>query len=210
MQIILIYNSAGCWPGYFGFRCDFNCRYPNFGKYCQERCDCLKNECDNVLGCRENMKEKSFHLIKKARSKQAPSVSIASVSSVLSLILVMRAVFWFYKFRIRTWFNKRREDGLVHRNKAPPQSKPINCIETENQDRASFCYFSNIHVKRQNQNSDINIRNAVCQLDVSNLYEAVEYPTSGADDSFSAPYPKPSFIFVYSKDDNELLIPIDQ
>ncbi|XP_062570265.1 multiple epidermal growth factor-like domains protein 11, partial [Saccostrea cucullata] len=46
-----IYFISGCDVGYFGLRCELQCRYPNYGSECQSECKCNKLYCDHVSGC---------------------------------------------------------------------------------------------------------------------------------------------------------------
>ena len=41
-----------CKPGYAGPNCSFNCPYPLYGDGCQGECECSKDECDYVTGCK--------------------------------------------------------------------------------------------------------------------------------------------------------------
>ncbi|XP_062613790.1 uncharacterized protein LOC134275524 [Saccostrea cucullata] len=40
-----------CPPGYFGRNCLHRCRYPGYGKFCQNVCFCNKEYCDYRSGC---------------------------------------------------------------------------------------------------------------------------------------------------------------
>ncbi|XP_062571067.1 uncharacterized protein LOC134233089 isoform X1 [Saccostrea cucullata] len=40
-----------CHPGYIGVNCSMACRYPGYGKYCQEQCNCSQELCDISTGC---------------------------------------------------------------------------------------------------------------------------------------------------------------
>ncbi|XP_062570040.1 uncharacterized protein LOC134232095 [Saccostrea cucullata] len=40
-----------CPPGYIGVNCSMACRYPGYGKYCQEQCNCSQELCDISIGC---------------------------------------------------------------------------------------------------------------------------------------------------------------
>ncbi|XP_078315080.1 uncharacterized protein LOC111102519 [Crassostrea virginica] len=40
-----------CAPGFYGPTCIFACRYPNYGGGCQSECHCLKEHCNNIIGC---------------------------------------------------------------------------------------------------------------------------------------------------------------
>ncbi|XP_062613665.1 uncharacterized protein LOC134275398 [Saccostrea cucullata] len=39
--------------GYFSDRCVHRCVFPNYGKYCQQVCQCKQSDCDHVTGCRQ-------------------------------------------------------------------------------------------------------------------------------------------------------------
>ncbi|XP_078314236.1 uncharacterized protein LOC111103454 [Crassostrea virginica] len=41
-----------CEDGYFGFNCRDRCPAPYFGKGCALQCDCSKEQCHHVYGCR--------------------------------------------------------------------------------------------------------------------------------------------------------------
>ncbi|XP_061196767.1 cell death abnormality protein 1-like [Saccostrea echinata] len=40
--------------GFFGPNCSSPCRYPNYGKNCQEKCKCAQEFCDIADGCRNS------------------------------------------------------------------------------------------------------------------------------------------------------------
>nr|XP_034334930.1 platelet endothelial aggregation receptor 1 isoform X4 [Crassostrea gigas] len=42
-----------CYPGYLGWNCSEQCRYPNYGRFCQELCKCEEKFCDIATGCVE-------------------------------------------------------------------------------------------------------------------------------------------------------------
>lgn len=44
-------RNKGCLPGYVGENCSEPCRYPNYGKYCQKKCECTEQFCDIATGC---------------------------------------------------------------------------------------------------------------------------------------------------------------
>lgn len=41
-----------CDVGYYGQNCNFPCRYPNYGKLCQNKCECNKSKCNHIYGCK--------------------------------------------------------------------------------------------------------------------------------------------------------------
>ena len=47
----LIY-LVDCPAGFYGPRCNATCSFPNFGQYCQGLCNCLKDRCDYIYGCK--------------------------------------------------------------------------------------------------------------------------------------------------------------
>ena len=44
--------TVECKPGYAGPNCSFNCPHPTYGDGCQGTCECSKDECDSVTGCK--------------------------------------------------------------------------------------------------------------------------------------------------------------
>ncbi|XP_061195998.1 cell death abnormality protein 1-like [Saccostrea echinata] len=46
-------KCAECNTGYFGQNCRRPCRYPNYGKGCQMRCNCEKENCSSKTGCED-------------------------------------------------------------------------------------------------------------------------------------------------------------
>lgn len=42
-----------CDVGYYGRNCISSCRYPNYGKLCQNMCDCTESKCNHVYGCKK-------------------------------------------------------------------------------------------------------------------------------------------------------------
>ena len=43
--------SIECEAGFYGPNCIIPCRYPNYGRECQEKCHCKENACNFVTGC---------------------------------------------------------------------------------------------------------------------------------------------------------------
>ncbi|XP_052707710.1 uncharacterized protein LOC128182969 isoform X2 [Crassostrea angulata] len=42
-----------CQDGYYGINCSRQCRYPNYGKHCQQDCShCNREMCNSTVGCR--------------------------------------------------------------------------------------------------------------------------------------------------------------
>lgn len=41
-----------CLLGYTGRECSFQCQYPSYGQDCYNTCDCLKESCDFMFGCK--------------------------------------------------------------------------------------------------------------------------------------------------------------
>lgn len=48
---ILYSLILGCIPGYSGINCTSLCPYPQYGVYCQRKCNCSKDMCDVSTGC---------------------------------------------------------------------------------------------------------------------------------------------------------------
>ncbi|XP_062604842.1 uncharacterized protein LOC134266637, partial [Saccostrea cucullata] len=44
----------GCEIGFFGLHCESACRYPSYGKRCQQQCNCTQEFCDFASGCRNS------------------------------------------------------------------------------------------------------------------------------------------------------------
>ena len=49
LQISILISE--CSPGYLGPNCSEICPYPNYGRECQEMCECEENRCDITTGC---------------------------------------------------------------------------------------------------------------------------------------------------------------
>ena len=45
---------ADCALGYQGPKCTMPCRYPNYGRGCQQKCDCGSKNCNPLSGCFES------------------------------------------------------------------------------------------------------------------------------------------------------------
>ena len=56
LTILKVFNyimfTVECKPGYAGPNCSFNCPHPTYGDGCQGICECSKDECDSVTGCK--------------------------------------------------------------------------------------------------------------------------------------------------------------
>nr|XP_022295537.1 uncharacterized protein LOC111105500 [Crassostrea virginica] len=48
-------NCTGCGTGYHGPNCFLACRYPNYGRECQEECYCKEKNCNHITGCFYNV-----------------------------------------------------------------------------------------------------------------------------------------------------------
>ncbi|XP_078325726.1 uncharacterized protein LOC111105237 isoform X3 [Crassostrea virginica] len=82
---------SGCPLGYQGLDCNTSCRYPNFGWYCQEECDCDTLSCNFKTGCQGttldnnlNPTSSSTHDISVTYRKQS-QVFFTTISSKLNL-----------------------------------------------------------------------------------------------------------------------------
>lgn len=40
-----------CLKGYMGNKCELPCRYPGYGKLCQQSCNCEEKNCNHITGC---------------------------------------------------------------------------------------------------------------------------------------------------------------
>lgn len=48
----VINKCIECEAGFYGINCSTPCRYPNYGKDCQQECsDCGQEKCNSTLGC---------------------------------------------------------------------------------------------------------------------------------------------------------------
>lgn len=47
------FHCKECYPGHLGWNCSEQCRYPNYGRFCQELCKCEEKFCDIATGCIE-------------------------------------------------------------------------------------------------------------------------------------------------------------
>lgn len=45
---------VGCQIGYYGVNCTAACMHPSFGERCQGMCNCTKNICNHITGCKGN------------------------------------------------------------------------------------------------------------------------------------------------------------
>nr|XP_022295111.1 uncharacterized protein LOC111105237 isoform X1 [Crassostrea virginica] len=82
---------SGCPLGYHGQDCKSACRYPNFGWYCQDKCNCDKRLCNFKTGCQGTTKynnlnptSSSTHGLNVTYRKQS-QVFFTTISSKLNL-----------------------------------------------------------------------------------------------------------------------------
>ncbi|XP_052708015.1 uncharacterized protein LOC128183159 [Crassostrea angulata] len=47
-------KSDNCATGFYGPKCEFSCRHPNYGELCQLKCECKEQYCNHITGCRED------------------------------------------------------------------------------------------------------------------------------------------------------------
>ncbi|XP_078313937.1 uncharacterized protein LOC144619539 isoform X2 [Crassostrea virginica] len=86
-------SCTGCGTGYHGPNCLLACRYPNYGRECQEECYCKEKNCNHVTGWFYNDTTSSKD---DPRSVEQPmAISISLVIGVLlviaAFILIMKA-----------------------------------------------------------------------------------------------------------------------
>uniref|UniRef100_A0A8W8JFZ4 EGF-like domain-containing protein n=1 Tax=Magallana gigas TaxID=29159 RepID=A0A8W8JFZ4_MAGGI len=46
-------KSDNCATGFYGPKCEFPCRHPNYGELCQLECECKEQYCNHITGCQE-------------------------------------------------------------------------------------------------------------------------------------------------------------
>lgn len=52
IMVVLSYHLTECGAGLYGINCSTPCRYPNYGKDCQQECsECGQEKCNSTLGC---------------------------------------------------------------------------------------------------------------------------------------------------------------
>lgn len=52
IMVVLSYHLTECGAGFYRINCSTPCRYPNYGKDCQQECsECGQEKCNSTLGC---------------------------------------------------------------------------------------------------------------------------------------------------------------
>lgn len=52
IMVVLSYHLTECGAGFYGINCSTPCRYPNYGKDCQQECsECGQEKCNSTPGC---------------------------------------------------------------------------------------------------------------------------------------------------------------
>nr|XP_022294583.1 protein draper-like [Crassostrea virginica] len=52
--LLLVSQCQACSLGYFGQDCSLPCRFPGYGSGCQMACNCEKEHCNHITGCRNS------------------------------------------------------------------------------------------------------------------------------------------------------------
>uniref|UniRef100_K1Q4F8 Uncharacterized protein n=1 Tax=Magallana gigas TaxID=29159 RepID=K1Q4F8_MAGGI len=60
-------DCVECISGYTGIGCTLTCRYPLYGKNCQQVCKCSRMECNFEFGCRSGEALSTRGYVKAAR-----------------------------------------------------------------------------------------------------------------------------------------------
>ena len=80
----LFFYFQACQPGFYGSSCSFECRFPNYGFKCQEKCECVEERCHHIKGC------------EKMNSSISLSLSLSlSLSSIFTWVKGLYELFTF-------------------------------------------------------------------------------------------------------------------
>lgn len=71
MYYMFLLYIKECPNGYFGKNCSKACPLPFFGKKCQQKCSCKSDQCDFMIGCKNNGQCLSFFISCKQHRKWA-------------------------------------------------------------------------------------------------------------------------------------------
>ncbi|XP_062587754.1 uncharacterized protein LOC134249417 isoform X1 [Saccostrea cucullata] len=89
-----------CPAGYMGLNCSITCRYPGFGKQCQEGCKCNAEYCDFRSGC-FNMSIENATNLKVKKLSSYSGISVMGSISIITIIIIAKT-FVFFLFLILT------------------------------------------------------------------------------------------------------------
>ncbi|XP_062586985.1 uncharacterized protein LOC134248585 isoform X2 [Saccostrea cucullata] len=85
-----------CLSGYMGQNCSRPCRYPGFGKQCQEECSCRAENCDFRNGCFNNSVVNATNLKKKNLSSYFKISIMGSIFIITTIVIAIAFVFFLF------------------------------------------------------------------------------------------------------------------
>ncbi|XP_052707558.1 uncharacterized protein LOC128182843 [Crassostrea angulata] len=104
-----------CETGFYGENCSSPCRYPNYGKYCQQDCShCNLDECNSKLGCMSSdIPTSQDYNTSKEKSIKLKYIIIGLIAFGFFATFIIIA--YVYKMKRRSFENERNWSSFVHR-----------------------------------------------------------------------------------------------
>ncbi|XP_062602584.1 multiple epidermal growth factor-like domains protein 10 [Saccostrea cucullata] len=101
-----------CNIGYFGSNCSEPCPSGIYGWNCQKRCNCSKETCSNVNGCRVENERINFTTHSKVSSMKKTSVSMNSfITFGISSLAIFSTVIFIIYIGMKVFQRFKKTDG---------------------------------------------------------------------------------------------------
>lgn len=143
-----------CPLGFYGINCSSPCRYPNFGKLCQQDCShCEKEVCNSSFGCLTS-NVTAYKEDKKETSSDSDLAIIIGFSVGFGVVVVIAAFFIITITNRRFYTRHLRENAhyigsvvtehTISTNYRPPEQNTIHCDNNEPTDGGIYMLASTL------------------------------------------------------------------